>query len=110
MLTVMELLETMQDFGIAQATNAKGEKAKIAINPQLVSEALRLPQQGYALGTWLTKKDKAATSKCILGQTLTYTDVQHPKVDPLLQLHKQHFKMASLKRVSLVTAHSLDLP
>ena len=32
MAWVMELLETMQEFGIAQDTNAEGEKVEIVIN------------------------------------------------------------------------------
>ena len=55
MAQIMEFLETMTDANTAIVTNHQGDKTQIIITPQLVNDALKLPNQGFILGTWLNQ-------------------------------------------------------
>ena len=72
---VIEFLSTLNDKDVAIVTDHQGQKKQIILSPKLVSEALKLPNRGYVLGTWLSSKDKAGAFKQIPGQVLTYADL-----------------------------------
>ena len=95
---VMEFLETMNEYDTTKVTNHQGEKKKIVLTPQLVSEALKLPNHGYVLGTWLSRQDKVGAFKKTLGKILTYADLKHADTKLLLRLHHQHFEMGRAPR------------
>ena len=56
---IIEFLSLLNKEGIATVTNLQGEKISFKVTPELVSKALKLPNEGFLLGTWLTTKDKA---------------------------------------------------
>ena len=56
---VIEFLSTLNDNDIVMVTNRQGEKQQIILTSQLVSDVLKLPNEGFVLGTWLSQKDKA---------------------------------------------------
>ena len=60
---VIEFLSTLNKEGEATLTNHQGKKITFKVTPELVSEALKLPNQGFFLGTWLTPKDKSGAFK-----------------------------------------------
>ena len=56
---VIEFLLTLDENKVATITDHQGKKKQIILTSHLVSEALKLPNEGYVLGTWLSSKDKA---------------------------------------------------
>ena len=84
---VIEFLSTLSKEGEATVTNHQGEKITFKVTPKLVSEALKLPNEGFVLGTWLTPKDKSGAFKQTPGHNLTYKDLKHPNTELFLRLH-----------------------
>ena len=64
---VIEFLSTLDDNNIATITNRQGEKQQIILTPEFVSNALKLPNEGFVLGTWLSHR---RTRKEILNRHL----------------------------------------
>ena len=65
MWRIIEFLSSLNKEGKATVTNLQGEKINFKVTPKLVSEALKLPNEGFVLGTWLTTKDKSGAFKQI---------------------------------------------
>ena len=75
---VIEFLSTLNENKVVTIIDHQGEKNQIILTAQLVNEALKLPNEGYVLGTWLSSKDKAREFKQTPGKLLTYADLKHP--------------------------------
>ena len=59
---IIEFLSSLNKEGVATVTNHQGEKISFKVTPELVSKALKFPNKGFVLGTWLTIKDKQGPS------------------------------------------------
>ena len=90
---IIEFLSTLNKEGEAIVTDLQGEKIKIKVTLELISEALKLPNEGFIHGTWLTPKVKSRAFKQTPGHNLTYKDLKHPHTKLFLRLHHQHFEM-----------------
>ena len=95
---VIEFLSTLDNNDIATVTNRQGEKKQIILTPELVSDVLKLPNEGFVLGTWLSQKDEAGAFKQTPGKIFTYADLKHPGTKLMLRLHHQHFEMGRTAR------------
>ena len=95
---IIEFLSLLNKEGIATVTNLQGEKISFKVTPELVSKALKLPNKGFVLGTWLTTKDKAGAFNQTPGHTLTYEDLKHLDMELFLRLHHQHFEIGRSAR------------
>ena len=93
---VIEFLSTLNDNQVATVADQQGQKREIFLTPELVSEALKLPNEGYVLGTWLSAQDKAGVFKQPPRKVLTYVNLKHPDTELLLWLHHQHFEMGRM--------------
>ena len=59
---------------------------------------MKLPNEGFVLGTWLSEKDKARAFKQTPRKIFTYASLKHPKTKLMLKLHHQHFEMGRTTR------------
>ena len=94
MKRIIEFLSTLSKDGEAIVTNHQGEKITFKVTPELVSEALKLPNEGFVLETWLTPKDKSGAFKQTPGHNLTYKDLKHSDTELFLRLHLEMGRIA----------------
>ena len=91
-------MSTLNENDVAIVTDHQGEKRQIILTPQLVNEALKLPNEGFVLGTWQSQKDKAGAFKQTPRQLLTYANLKHQDTKLILRLYHQHFEMGRMAR------------
>ena len=84
---MIEFLSTLNENQVATIIDQQGHKKEIVQTLELVSEALKLPNKGYVLGTWQSTQDKARALKQTPRKVLTYAGLKHLDTELLLCLH-----------------------